>query len=1495
VRDSVFALRINELGNMNDFEDLIRNFLDLVESKELELLEVGLVDSVLSSAELQQLAQSVNSSRASELIDELLNRGVLVELRGGFRSRMAESVRLFSRLRQSFRSKPVTEGKPLVWDYRILRQPRRRPDLDTPIEKLLSVLPKLTPLQTQIVKAMVPNGTLRRFQLTGTQVILESLQHRSDTGVMISAGTGSGKTLAFYLPTLLSLSEILKSDQSNWVKTLAIYPRNELLKDQFASVFKSVYDISKLPGFNRPIRVGAWLGGTPHSDRDLSKWEEVRGTGRVFPFADCPECKKGRLVWRDVDITNKLERLVCADSSCGTAMPIGIVALTRGSMRSKPVDIMFSTTESINQQLSDSDAYGAFGFSGVERVRMVLLDEVHTYDGLTGAQNAYLLRRIRHLVRTPIVWVGLSATLTNAEDFMGQLVNMPPARIEVIRPTEEELKPFGAEYALALRHDPTRHTGVLSLTLQAAMLLGRVLDKSQRNVFQKGKSSKGIFGKRTFIFTDKLDVTNRMYVQLMDVEGWESNGKPKTPSSGPKTLAHLRSASQNLLKPVHKEPVTQRDIDGQYWELPEILGHNLDQDNGLGVSRVSSQEPGVDNDSELVVATATLEVGYSDDNVGAVLQHKAPADASRFIQRKGRAGRLIEMRPWTVVTLSEWGRDKLAWQLYDQFLFPQIADRYLPINNRYVQRIQAVYSTLDWLAIRTNNIGGNKSVRSDLVGPYGIVDNSDWAIGNRRERQRRITTILEDILSRGAEYDSWREHLKNALGISIEDVDYLLISPPRPLLLSLVPTIHRRLVTQWAGETPDPESKNVVYRNPLTEFAPTSLFADLLSREVSVALPLVSGANTGSVIPEDQSLPVLRVLREFIPGNVSRHFGFKKTDRHWVDPSSSSIDVQTVYKGELVTSVVRKDGTPIDLYQPTFLTLTTPPVNIQDTSTAALEWCSNFQLVGIGVQLVLPEQLSTSAISGVRTFIHGNGAALRVQRFGTECHGVTFSSGQTSSPTLNTFEFNGEKVALGFEYEVDAFEISIIEIQPQDPTRWEKHDRAVEYLLNTEELPHHVTFFDRERLGILIQTVAVSEILTSAGNPKEISELGDDQLLNLLTNFLDVVVGDFDFGSDDDSQTPDDNDAKDDLERILGESSTLSAVRKAMVFLAGYGDDWTLWRQQRLASTVGACFLNACQMLVSEVDTDNLQLDVDSDGRKVLISEMSPGGNGQLERVAEVIAESGVAFAHAFRRQVEMGELEQQGKDLADAVKTLSMIDSVREEAKSLLGAWVRGQASVQEAFAGLVTEFAKQEVHITPAITTSLTTRFLGPSAQIELVDLAHEIQNVVNSLNDMCSFAIDFRVALWAVSQFEKQRLIGAYPVATAGRNFDRTIEMISWPTDRSAAKFDLSPRSGFGKLPYADRHLLEMYLGRGTQILRFDADNFDPITEVLIKDSEVIVATPLSELQNLRRNLLQKLANPTEVGPLLLYPTISGLEVLNGEYRVRISLEGGNSWLD
>lgn len=109
----------------------------------------------------------------------------------------------------------------------------------------------------------------------------------------------------------------------------------------------------------------------------------------------------------------------------------------------------------------------------------------------------------------------------------------------------------------------------------------------------------------------------------------------------------------------------------------------------------------MDQDADLVVATASLEVGVDDDRVGLVLQHKAPRDAASFLQRRGRAGRRRLTRPWTVVTLSDFGRDRLTYQAYDQLFAPELPARRLPVGNRFVLKIQATQAMLDWIGRRT--------------------------------------------------------------------------------------------------------------------------------------------------------------------------------------------------------------------------------------------------------------------------------------------------------------------------------------------------------------------------------------------------------------------------------------------------------------------------------------------------------------------------------------------------------------------------------------------------------------------------------------------------------------------------------------------------------------------------------------------------------------------------------------------------------------------------
>lgn len=118
---------------------------------------------------------------------------------------------------------------------------------------------------------------LSRFQLEAClQVGLETGGNR---GVVVSAGTGSGsKTLAFYLPALMSIASEVRPDKA-YVKALAIYPRKELLKDQFSSVFRLARQLDPLTlkELKATLRLGSYFGLTP-SRCDV---EAVRRAGWV--------------------------------------------------------------------------------------------------------------------------------------------------------------------------------------------------------------------------------------------------------------------------------------------------------------------------------------------------------------------------------------------------------------------------------------------------------------------------------------------------------------------------------------------------------------------------------------------------------------------------------------------------------------------------------------------------------------------------------------------------------------------------------------------------------------------------------------------------------------------------------------------------------------------------------------------------------------------------------------------------------------------------------------------------------------------------------------------------------------------------------------------------------------------------------------------------------------------------------------------------------------
>ncbi|MCX6042679.1 MAG: protein DpdJ, partial [Caldilinea sp.] len=736
-----------------------------------------------------------------QILDNLEQRKLV--FRGGgqrYRTRFADTVRALFLLRQRFSVDDWQTGDRLVGDMKLLLQRRRFPKREVTAGDLFAQLAplELKPILMAAIHALLQERggelTLARFQAQSVVRILRNLRTSADNAVVIGAGTGAGKTKSFYIPALAAIAGELSDE--NWVQALAIYPRKELLKDQLRETFTEARKLDRLlrEQGKRPIRVGAYYGDVPRTAADVlqrrsENWRRTRDrTGYICPYVVCPDCGEQTMVWSQADLELEKEdnqqtiygryaRLTCQD--CRALVDSTTILLTRQQMVQQPPDILFTTTEMLNRRLSHAGERHLFGVGATRPARLVLMDEIHLNEGIHGAQVAYLLRRWRYLRRQQtqqgVCIVGLSATLTQADIFFARLTGICVAHVVYISSADGELVKEGLEYNVVLKGDPVSGTTLLSTSVRTAMLICRILDPLQAGA-EVGVSG-GAYGQRVFAFSDKLDVINRWYHIEREVEN------PVKPYSQYLWVDRTASDAQ------------ARYEQGQNWYfVPMIHNDPTILTSGLRLDITSSQYGGVDNRANLIIASSTLEVGYNDPTVGAIIQHKTPYTRAAFIQRKGRAGRTRSMRPWTMLITSAYGHDRWAFQHAEQLFDPLLPALDLPLENYYVQKIQATFALLDWLVSQFEStypkvdvwrlLSSHKSARDPALDPP----------------RRRLAMILLHLLEDEALRASFKQYLIAALDLGERAsyiADTLLWGEPRPLILEVIPTALRQLETNW--------------------------------------------------------------------------------------------------------------------------------------------------------------------------------------------------------------------------------------------------------------------------------------------------------------------------------------------------------------------------------------------------------------------------------------------------------------------------------------------------------------------------------------------------------------------------------------------------------------------------------------------------------------------------------------------------------------------------
>ncbi len=1496
-------------------EEFLGSTLDRIEEKEAKLLVWGIVDGAFNQTEIRGIVdplidEALNSGvedflTADEVLAELLKRKLITEVpigggSVGYRSRMAETVRLLQRLRQLFPKHAGTSGwqraPNLVADFRFLRRRRQYPARNIPAEQALTMIGEVagSPALLMALKALLAPGgravMLSGFQVRAAQRILRAIETDLDLATIVCAGTGSGKTLAFYLPALASACRhvMLGGKDSGWVKAVALYPRTELLKDQLREVLQRIRSLRvDLPeGEAAGIRVGALYGDTPDSARYCG-WPKV-GNDSVCPTLACPDCG-GELRWLQKDRDGEIERLVCA--ACQYVLNGSEFAITRESMRKSVPDVLFTTTEMLNQRLSDTSTAHLFGVGpkALRAPELVLMDEVHTYEGKHGAQVAYLIRRWQQLLGQRLRFVGLSATLREAAQFFAALTGCRSNVVDEVSPSSDEIESEGAEYMLALRGDPVSRAALLSTTIQTSMALQRCLDPKAAK--PSDSVSLGTFGQRTFVFTDNLDVINRLYFDLLSAEGRNSYGEPDMRNAPDGGLALLRETGTSYA----------RYSNGQDWRFCENLHGGLNR--RLAVKRVSSQDRGVDSGADVIVATAVLEVGFDDPVVGAVIQHKSPRGMAGFLQRKGRGGRTRGMRPWTVVVLSDYGRDRFTYQSYDLLFAPELPVRTLPLSNRYVTRMQAVFATIDYLGSKLDGAPAG-SVWGDLCGSerYSVA------------RRQRLLRELRNVIETEAGSKRLGNYLKSALGISAEDLSAIMWEFPRPLLTTVLPTAIRRLASDWAAGGKLKQDYRA-FNNPLPDFIAGSLFADLNLAEVAINLPGTDSADRF----DSPAMPVFAAMREFAPGRVSRRYGVShRSERHWIPPSpdfqngSGTFDLELESIGShrpLGEYQIRLDGGIVSLpvYCPVSLETEAPPKGVADSSNASLKWHSQIVAAVEPCWLSPPEgSLWSGIVPRIGFFTHARHAPVEIRRFAT---GASAEIGlATEKVQVDTiFRAGGNLAGLGARFEADGivFQIRIpscLHLSPDSGSneKWRalRTARFADLAWRGDRLAIVQSPFMREWLAqIYLSALTYEAMHCQIGLAEAGTRIREGQASISLQDVLALLFQSQIVEERDIAGTPGNIDKlRQELDVCLRNPVVLEELYGFGAMLwEPIGADWEPWLRGVYHSTVAAALLRSITDLCPSIDQEDLSVDLDrgpapdgqavgfrSDAVEAWFTELNPGGNGLIEEFMRRYAEDPRRFFATVRANLGMGEFELIEHQLG---KIVTVLAESQDSGASESAEFVRRfrTAGSQEEMARLFKSLRRSLIleGFAPfhGFLVALGNRVLRPGSGAATDIYLSRVLRRWQDEEARIGIEVDLRVMTYYLSQSDEiDRVVsdvGGPPIGDRIAWRSSAIGGLLWPRGQAIRRSFLQMRNPFAELPQVERLLVSESIGDDRVcISMLDGEWLEKASEQLAAGRQVTLTCPETGRGNLAAALNALVTTPVESGYLRAYARLQGI---------------------
>lgn len=504
--------------------------------------------------------------------------------------------------------------------------------------------------------AIKPIQEFSQFQITGWGKTLQAIRNRE--GMVIVAPTGSGKTEVFLLPLIYELARQIAENSKNISRFVLLYPRVELLKDQLTRIFRYVYQAEQnqlgnnqqLELFSRSRKVSDGIiigfqfsGVGSDATNTLDNPQLFDGDHlkrfKLLSGECCPICGQGSLLYSKPTTKNSISSLKCNNESCGADFKVSISK--NDHAKYKP-HILVTTAESLDRlYLNPKFENYLHSISGV------LFDEVHLYHSLYGAHIYHLIHRLENLSGHKISKIAASATVAYPERFASKFFygnDSHPIIIHTASDYPKESSGLEILYFLQSLEEENR-VGASPTLIQSTMAVSHGLFIDRPDNKQD----------RAIVFTESLDLANRLFAQIRDAENrlqlWRF-----------RTVKDEILFQQQSCPNVSPAQCFNHYLEGECWR--GILG-GLNctkpitglREKNLNISYISSQQKNNYWDGDIVVATPSLDVGVDDERIVATFHYRPPRTVFSFIQRRGRAGRAANSIAYTFLIVANSAND----------------------------------------------------------------------------------------------------------------------------------------------------------------------------------------------------------------------------------------------------------------------------------------------------------------------------------------------------------------------------------------------------------------------------------------------------------------------------------------------------------------------------------------------------------------------------------------------------------------------------------------------------------------------------------------------------------------------------------------------------------------------------------------------------------------------------------------------------------------------